>query len=305
MNNHRKRNMQYEIFALLLVLPMFGNSVHVNNEFCRPRPTVVAIDDPNYKFFPYFVKLHQCGGSCNMIQPSVQSCVPLQFTEVPVTVQVVGTNKMKTVIKRNHTRCGCECVINPSDCDLDLEDWRPDLCQCKCKYGDTPPVPCGNGLTWSKNDCRCMCNKEPETCPPNKVWDSKECGCICKPRRYRNCGKRRLFVDKETCMCTNEMPVESKVSSSQPKQKAGGFRQEFYIFLFLGQFAFMYLVFDAILYRKKAGLIYRVTRSCSAEKGDCGNTENSREDIFSESNSTVVTDLPTETGERNMATSDV
>lgn len=51
----------------------------------------------------------------------------------------------------------------------------------------------------------------------------------------------------------------------------GGFRQEFYIVLFLGQFAFMYLVFDAILYRKKAGLIYRLTRSCSSEKGknDC------------------------------------
>ena len=30
----------------------------------------------------------------------------------------------------------------------------------------------------------------------------------------------------------------------------------------------MYLVFDAILYRKKAGLIYRLTRSCSADKGN-------------------------------------
>ena len=48
---------------------------------------------------------------------------------------------------------------------------------------------------------------------------------------------------------------------------SGGFRQEFYIVLFLGQFAFMYLVFDAILYRKKAGLIYRLTRSCSSQKG--------------------------------------
>ena len=47
----------------------------------------------------------------------------------------------------------------------------------------------------------------------------------------------------------------------------GGFRQEFYIVLFLGQFAFMYLVFDAILYRKKAGLIYRLTRRCSSKKG--------------------------------------
>lgn len=49
---------------------------------------------------------------------------------------------------------------------------------------------------------------------------------------------------------------------------SGGFPQEFYIALFLGQFVLMYLVFDAILYRKKAGLIYRLTRSCSADKGN-------------------------------------
>ena len=45
----------------------------------------------------------------------------------------------------------------------------------------------------------------------------------------------------------------------------GGLRQEFYVVMFLGQFVVMYLVFDAILYRKKAGLIYRITRSCSTK----------------------------------------
>jgi len=159
-----------ETFALLLLLPLLSNSVQIGNEYCRPRPTLVPIDNPNYKFFPYFVKLHRCGGSCDTIQPSVQSCIALQFTEVPVTVQVVGTKKTKTIIERNHTRCGCECVISPSDCNLELEEWRPDLCQCRCKYGDKPPVPCGNGLVWSKNHCRCICNKEQEICPPNKVW---------------------------------------------------------------------------------------------------------------------------------------
>lgn len=45
----------------------------------------------------------------------------------------------------------------------------------------------------------------------------------------------------------------------------GGFRQEFYVVIFLGQFVVMYLVFDAILYTKKAGLIYRLTRGCSSK----------------------------------------
>jgi len=95
-------------------------------------------------------------------------------------------------------------------------------------------------------------------------------------------------------------PETNQVSNPKPQQK-GGLRQEFYVVMFIGQFVLMYLVFDAILYRKKAGLIYRITRSCST-KGDHSNMDSSREDIFSESSraSTVVTDLPTETGENNM-----
>ena len=80
---------------------------------------------------------------------------------------------------QNHTSCGCECTLSPSQCDPIWENWKPDLCQCRCKYGDKPPKPCGNGLVWSKNDCRCVCNKEPEICPPNKVWS------LCNLRQRR------------------------------------------------------------------------------------------------------------------------
>lgn len=48
----------------------------------------------------------------------------------------------------------------------------------------------------------------------------------------------------------------------------GELSHEFYIGLFLGQFVFLYFVFDAILYHKKAGLIYRVTRSFCTNKGN-------------------------------------
>ena len=143
--------------------------VKVNNEFCKPRPTLVAIDNPDYKFFPYFVKLHRCGGSCDNVQPSVQSCTPLQYNDVPVTVQVIGTSETKIIKEKNHTRCGCECVISPDECDSKFEYFRQDMCQCKCRYDDTPPVPCGQGMVWNKSHCRCMCNKVPEHCGPNKV----------------------------------------------------------------------------------------------------------------------------------------
>ena len=35
--------------------------------------------------------------------------------------------------------------------------------------------------------------------------------------------------------------------------------------LFIGEFVLLYMVFEAVLYRKKAGLIYRITRSCSTK----------------------------------------
>ena len=39
--------------------------------------------------------------------------------------------------------------------------------------------------------------------------------------------------------------------------------------MFVAEFALLYLMFDAILYRKKAGLIYRVTRKCSKKGKSC------------------------------------
>ena len=151
---------------------LFSQLAKFDNELCKPRSTLVAIDKPSFKFFPYFVKLDRCGGSCNNIQPSIKSCVPLQYNEVSVSVKMVSTGETKIIKERNHTHCGCQCVITLDDCNLELEDWRPELCQCKCKFGDKPPTPCRDGFRWSKKDCRCICDKAPETCPSNKVWQT-------------------------------------------------------------------------------------------------------------------------------------
>ena len=151
---------------------LFSQLAKFDNELCKPRSTLVAIDKPSFKFFPYFVKLDRCGGSCNDIQPSIKSCVPLQYNEVSVSVKMVSTGETKIIKERNHTHCGCQCVITIDDCNLELEDWKQELCQCKCRFGDKPPTPCRDGFRWSKKDCRCICDKAPETCPSNKVWET-------------------------------------------------------------------------------------------------------------------------------------
>lgn len=289
-----------ESIAIILLLPILGHAVRVSNEFCRPRPTLVPIDNPEFKFFPYFVKLHQCGGSCDHIQPSVKSCIPLEDNEVSVTVQMVGTSEMRVIKVKNHTRCGCECVHGPENCDFELEEWKPDLCQCQCRNRDRPPVPCEAGKTWSKAQCRCVCNKQPQSCGPNKIWSKKACGCVCKEKKYIKCARKQKLVDEETCMCITKVmhPEAQKLSSPKPHPK-GGLRQEFYIMIFIGQFVLLYSVFEAILYRKEAGLIYRITRSCLA-KGAHLNSKESSEYIFSVSTSETVTNLSTETGHHHV-----
>lgn len=284
--------------CLILLLPLFAQSAKFDNELCKPRSTLVAIDKPSFKFFPYFVKLDRCGGSCNDIQPSIKSCVPVKYNEVSVSVKMVSTGETKIIKERNHTHCGCQCVITLADCNLELEDWRPDLCQCKCKFGDKPPTPCRDGFRWSKKDCRCICDKAPETCPSNKVWSATECKCVCKDKKYKNCARQNKIVNEDTCRCMRDdkQPGTSEFSGSRPQQK-GELSHEFYIGLFLGQFVFLYFVFDAILYHKKAGLIYRVTRSFCTNKGDRSNIECPRENVCCESNNTAVTDI----GQRNVA----
>ena len=49
-----------------------------------------------------------------------------------------------------------------------------------------------------------------------QVWNSQTCGCTCKERRYKNCARRKQFVDEETCVCANFPPQTGHVSSPKP-----------------------------------------------------------------------------------------
>lgn len=149
--------------------PVSPAAISLPNEFCSPRPTVMAIGYPEFKSFPFFVTLHRCIGSCNNIQPTILRCVPTKVNPVQIqTISVSGTG-LEVITKDNHTECGHECVAQPSHCDPDREVWEQDQCECVCKFKDTPAKPCGKGFVWNNYRCKCVCDKAPRICPLSKV----------------------------------------------------------------------------------------------------------------------------------------
>ena len=104
----------------------------------QPHETVVAVDSPAHRYYPFFVKLHRCLGSASLISPLIQHCVPKTSEELTVQVYSFG-HSPSTITVRNHTQCEPACVRTPDECDFTVEDWVENQCACKCKYPDGPP----------------------------------------------------------------------------------------------------------------------------------------------------------------------
>ena len=151
---------------------IFTGAIHLPNQHCEPRPTLVALGHPHYNFFPFFVILHRCGGSCGTLSPTVKECVPTVYTDVPISHFPININSggLKTVIEKNHTSCGCRCVRKANECISQYEEWNENNCFCKCLYNNSdPPTPCPIGYTWNRNACRCECINAPHVCGASQV----------------------------------------------------------------------------------------------------------------------------------------
>ena len=109
-----------------------------NVECGQPHESVVALDSPDHKYYPFFVKLHRCLGSASLTSPLIQRCVPKAYVELNVQVYQID-HGMSTITVRNHTKCEPACVRSPDECDLIWEDWDKEQCACNCKYQNGPP----------------------------------------------------------------------------------------------------------------------------------------------------------------------
>ena len=143
------------IFFILFYLPYFTgiaqkelNEKH--NEFCKPRPTLVAIDSPSFQLFPFFVTLQRCGGSAYYISPVTMTCVANTSVDVKINARNLISYEKETVVEKNHTSCKQQCVNTADMCNPKTQYWEPGRCACSCKYQDSPPEPCPDRFKYVK-----------------------------------------------------------------------------------------------------------------------------------------------------------
>ena len=91
-----KKMTQYKIFGfirkvIVLAITLFScnalECVSMNNQECKARPEVIAINSNVPLFYPYSIKINKCSGSCNNINdPYAKLRVPHDFKGINVKV---------------------------------------------------------------------------------------------------------------------------------------------------------------------------------------------------------------------------
>ena len=128
--------------SLFNVLRYLSAAENLPNVQCNePVPTVVAVDPTRHRYRPYFVSLHRCQGSVDDFSPNVKECRATAYQNIQIQAFSTETMRNAVVTVRNHTSCGSECAhqASPLKCDLRVQEWNEDTCECVCKFRHGPP----------------------------------------------------------------------------------------------------------------------------------------------------------------------
>jgi len=80
----------------------------------------VEKEHPGKSYYPHFVQVQRCGGSCHS-HPSVKKCVWTTSKEVRIPLLDLDRSDGVDLKFKSHTACGCVCALSPLDCQLDVE----------------------------------------------------------------------------------------------------------------------------------------------------------------------------------------
>ena len=120
---------------VLLSAAVYLSSIQCN----KPIKATVAVDAPLHRFFPYYITLHRCQGSWQLVSPNVKECVATASSEIKIKVLSTATWKIKELTVYNHTKCGSECKTSPAECNYRVQEWNKGTCKCECLFNDSPP----------------------------------------------------------------------------------------------------------------------------------------------------------------------
>lgn len=172
---------------------------------CQLRIIPVEVPHPPTGFtHPDFIDLHRCVGGCSYRSPSIIHCAVEATSTVPVYTLQFDLNSgevlKKTETMVNHTKCGCQCIVQEHHCDNLTETYNNESCTCDC---ESLPHLCDNITeAWDIEKCGCSCIKSPETCTnKRKIWNLDTCKCECLENITKRCKRKKKLLNEDTCEC--------------------------------------------------------------------------------------------------------
>ena len=102
----------------------------MNNQVCKVRPEIIAVNNNEPVFYPFSIKRSKCSSSCNNINdPYAKICVSdaVKNLNVKVFNPVSRTNETRHI--KWHETCKCECRLDASVFD-NKQRWNDDKCRC-------------------------------------------------------------------------------------------------------------------------------------------------------------------------------
>ena len=114
--------------SLLSTTPL--SCISMNNQVCKVRPEIIAVNNNEPVFYPFSIKGSKCSSSCNNINdPYAKICVSdaVKNLNVKVFNPVSRTNETRHI--KWHETCKCECRLDASVFN-NKQRWNDDKCRC-------------------------------------------------------------------------------------------------------------------------------------------------------------------------------
>ena len=145
----------------------------MNDQECKIKPVIMAINSDEPSFYPYSVEINKCSGSCISTNGSYDTlCVPdvVRNTNVRVFNLISRTHERRHI--ECHESCQCKCRLDASVCN-NKQRWNDDKCRCESKEL-IDRGRCDEGFIWNASNCKCECDK---SCDVDGYFDYN---CKCK-----------------------------------------------------------------------------------------------------------------------------
>ncbi|GAB6031094.1 hypothetical protein CHUAL_007902 [Chamberlinius hualienensis] len=166
--------------------PLEFGPIFDKRAFCHPRRQPVNIPqpkDPTLIYQPMCIQIERCGGCC---AHELFHCVPS-----------VKRNASRKVVVLRYPHSGAEYFVFETVTKVRVE--RHTKCQCQCKI---QPEDCSSHQIYDRENCRCNCAQHEGhlKCKGPQIWVEKECRCRCPD--YTECSTGTYF-DTRMCRLTS------------------------------------------------------------------------------------------------------